>query len=96
MLCIFSLFLCVDFRRVACSIHCFEAFVYVFLIKLFVHNDGCTSFACLIIIFSSLASSEIDVCSDNVTFRLIFYFSVGTKGIEAVCFTKASNSSSLP
>ena len=31
--------------------------------------------ACLIIILSSLASSEIDVCSDHVTFRLFIYIS---------------------
>ena len=34
--------------------------------------------AYLIIIVSSFANSDMDFCSENVIFRLIFDFSVGT------------------
>ena len=52
--------------------------------------------ACLIIILSSFANCDMDFCSVNVIFFLIFDFSVGTRGILVVLFTKVYRNSSLP
>ena len=52
--------------------------------------------ACLIIIVSLFATSDMAFYSENVIFCLIFDFSVGTRGILVVLFTKVSSNSSLP
>ena len=79
------------------SIHFCVAFFNLFLINLLsIMTVAPPLSACLIIILSSFANCDMDFCTENVIFRLIFDFSVGTRGILVVHFIKVSSNSSLP